>query len=93
MRLVDFQTLNADNELLAPLVGWGLEQCRKQRIHMLETIGLSPDKERILDRLGPYKRELPSWLYFYKANDPTLAANLESAKVWDPSWFDGDASL
>lgn len=93
MRLVDFQSLNGENESLAPLVRWGLEQCRMQGIHMLETIGLSPEKQQILDQLGPYKRELPSWLYFYKANDPTLAAKLEAANVWNPSWFDGDASL
>jgi len=93
MRLVDFQTVNGDNSLLAPLAAWGLEQCRANGIHMLETIGLSPEKQRILDQLEPYKRVLPSWLYFYKATNPKLAAKLEDPAVWDPTWFDGDASL
>jgi hypothetical protein len=60
---------------------------------MLEIIGLAPSLERETERLSPYRRDLPSWLYFYKANDSDLAEKLKNAAVWEPSLFDGDSSL
>lgn len=93
VRLVDFQTLSGRTELLIPLIAWGLDRCRKQRVHMLEAIGFAHRKKEILEGLAPYRRELPSWLYFYKANSATLAQALFDPQVWDPSCFDGDSSL
>lgn len=93
LRLADFQTLDGNNELLVPIVSWALEQCRNQGIHMLETIGFRPDKQRIVDELKPHRRKLSSWHYFYRTNDKELADKLQNAKVWDPCCFDGDASL
>ena len=93
LRLVDFQTLDGNNEVLASILSWALEQCRSQGIHMLETIGFRPEKQRIIDELKPHKRKLPSWLYFYKTNDKGLAESLQNPQVWDPCCYDGDASL
>jgi hypothetical protein len=93
LRLVDFQTLNRDNELLAPLLSWALEQCTREKIHMLEAIGFRPEKQRIIDELTPRRRKLSSWLYFYKTTRKDLAEALQDSGVWDPCCFDGDASL
>jgi hypothetical protein len=93
VRLVDFQALCGRTELLVPLIGWGLDKCREQRVHMLEAIGFAHRKQEILQSLASYRRALPSWLYFYKANNTTLAQALFDPQIWDPCCFDGDSSL
>ncbi len=45
------------------------------------------------DHFAPHRRKLPSWPFYYHAADPTLAAELCRPEVWDPSTFDGDASI
>jgi hypothetical protein len=93
LRLIDFQSLGDRNELLLPILSLALDKCRKQGIHMLEIIGLHPTKRRVLDVAAFRRRALPSWLYFYKTNDNQLAKALQDPRSWDPSCFDGDASL
>jgi hypothetical protein len=93
MRLVDFQSLDGNSELLLPLLCHALARCRREGIHMLEAIGFPPEKQRVIDSLLPNWRNLESWLYFYKAAKRQLAECLKDPQVWDPSCFDGDASL
>jgi len=91
--LADFQTLANDNRLLLPMLSSALERCRSTGIHMLESMGLCPEKAQAIEKLAPYQRKLSSWRSFYKTNDPGLARSLKESKVWDPSLFDGDSSL
>ena len=93
LRLIDFQSLENRNELLIPILCAALDRCRTEGVHMLEIIGLNPAKQRIVDHAVLHRRVLPSWLYFYKTNDDQLAKALEDPRSWDPSCFDGDASL
>jgi hypothetical protein len=93
LRLIDFQSLERRNDLLVPILGLALTRCRMQGIHMLEIMGLNPANQRILEHGILHKRALPSWLYFYKTNDSQLATALKDPSSWDPSCFDGDASL
>jgi len=93
MRLVDFQTLDGQNELLRPLLWGALERCRQERIHMLEASGFAGEKQQVIDSLSPCSRNLDAWRYFYKAAQPGLAEQLKDRAVWDPSCLDGDASL
>jgi hypothetical protein len=93
LRLIDFQALNGRNELLLPILVRALERCRSEGIHMLDAIGFGPKKQRILDSIEPHRRTLSSWLYYYKARDKHLANSLTDPSCWDPSCFDGDASL
>jgi hypothetical protein len=95
MRLVDFQSLDGDPEHLAPMIAFALQKCRSLKMHMLEAIGFASDTQRVLSRIAPHQRELPCWLYFYKANkkDPQLVEQLKDSAAWDPSSFDGDGSL
>ena len=95
VRLADFQCL--DNEIaptvLAVMLQAAINRCRQESIHMLELIGLPPWLGKELERASPHRRQLPSWLYFYKANNRLLGSRLQSASVWEPSLFDGDSSL
>jgi hypothetical protein len=93
MCLVDFQALDGHIELLRPLLCNALARCRSEGIHMLEAIGFPPEKQRVIDSLSPDRRSLSSWRYFYKATNRQLAESLKDPGAWDPSCFDGDASL
>jgi hypothetical protein len=93
LRLADFQTLESDELLLLPMLSCALKRCREEGIHMLEILGVGPGKARIIARLAPYRRQLSSWLSFYKTNDPELVESLKDPNRWDLSCFDGDISL
>ncbi len=93
VRLVDCQTLPESADALPSLLAWGLQECRVQGIHMLEVFGFRPDKQKAVDRLAPRRRKLPSWTYFHKISSPSLRTEMQDPQIWDPSQFDGDASL
>jgi hypothetical protein len=93
MRLIDFQALDGDTALLAPMLKWALDRCRREGVHMFESIGFHPKKMKIIDQLCPYRRKLPCWMYFYKTPHANLAEKLADPSTWDPSQFDSDASL
>jgi hypothetical protein len=93
IRLVDFQSLDGQVGLLKPILSGALARCRREGIHMLEALGFCADKQKIIESLSPYYRELSSWRYFYRTNDQSLAASLKDPQVWDATCFDGDASL
>ena len=92
-RLVDFQSLEGGTALLSPLVSWALKRCRVEGIHVLENVGRWLEKGELFDTIAPYRRKLPTWVYFYRANNPALAQSLRERRAWAPSLFDGDASL
>jgi hypothetical protein len=93
MRLIDFQALPESGDVLAPTLAWGARVCRERGIHMLEAFGFRPGKQRVIDRLAPHRRKLAAWSYFHKISSAALQDELRSLDVWDPSHFDGDASL
>jgi hypothetical protein len=93
VRLVDFQVLDGDYRVLVPMMSWALRKCEAEGIHMLEAFGFRADKQRVIDKLAPYRRRLDSWAYFYRSINKTLLEELKEVEVWDPSHFDGDASL
>jgi len=95
VRLADFQCLEHEQAqgLLMALLQVAIDRCGQESIHMLELIGFSSQMEKELERASPHRRALPNWIYFYKANNPLLAAKLKDPAVWEPSLFDGDSSL
>jgi hypothetical protein len=95
VRLVDFQCLDdaAAPAVLNAMLRAAFDRCRQESIHMLELIGLTPTLEAAVAHARPHRRQLPNWMYYYKASNPTLAAKLKSPAVWEPSLFDGDSSL
>ncbi|PYU97734.1 MAG: hypothetical protein DMG10_30105 [Acidobacteria bacterium] len=60
---------------------------------MLEHTGRWMEKGQFIETAAPYRRKLPTWTYFYHANNPELRGLLNSRQVWTPSLFDGDATL
>lgn len=93
LRLVDYQSLDGDTRLLLPMLLHALRKCRQERIHMLEYMGSVPQTAAIVEKLRPYHRQLPAWLYFYKARCADLAKQLADPSAWNPSPFDGDTCV
>jgi hypothetical protein len=95
VRLVDFQCLEQESapDLLKATLHVAMDRCRQESIHMLELIGLDLALERKLERLSPHRRQLPTWMSYYKPNSTSLAGSLKDTAVWEFSLFDGDSSL
>lgn len=93
VRCIDFQSVDGGNTLLLPLLSWALRKCRDERIHVLEYFGRWLEKGEPVDDVAPYRRRLSTWIYVYRASNPELAQSLRDRRVWDPTLFDGDASL
>jgi len=93
MRMIDFQMLPGHENLLEPIMFQALDRCRREGIHMLEAVGFSSEKQAMIEKIAPYRRQLSSWRYFYKANASSLASGLSQPDAWDPTCYDGDCSL
>ncbi len=96
VRLVDYQSLDATDDAdpdLASLLAAIAAQCAAENIHVLEHVACDLPKMREFDAFAPYRRALPAWPFYYKAADESLHAALSNPAIWDPSTFDGDASL
>ena len=93
VKLVDYQSLEDGASMLEPLLSWTLRRCRSEGVHMLEHTGRWMEKGQFIETAAPYRRKLPTWTYFYHANNPELRGLLNSRQVWTPSLFDGDATL
>ena len=93
IRLVDYQSLDADEDHLPALLHAALMRCRAERIHTLEHVGCGVPKMAAFDLHAPYRRALPAWPFYYFAPDASLNQTLRDPAIWDPSSFDGDASL
>lgn len=93
MRLVDFQCLTEEMAIFRWMLTHALQHCAKNGVHMLELTGLRPDRVAAVQSLSPRRRQLNAWRYLYKTGDPHLNEVLKDPAVWDPTCYDGDASL
>jgi hypothetical protein len=93
LRFVDFQALPGFEYLLQSAVAWTLDKARRERVHVAEHLGNWIERYDVAGTVGPYRRQMKSWLFYYRARRGELAEQLKSPNVWMPSSYDGDASL
>lgn len=93
LRYVDFQALPGFEHLVRTAIAWTLEKCRNEKIHVADNPGCWLERYRIASATGPYRRQMKSWLFYYRARRGELAEKLRNPGVWTPSSYDGDASL
>ncbi len=93
VRLVDFQSLDSNPAILDAMIAAGLKRAKAERIQMIEVVGFSGAVRSQLERLAPFRRQLPSQLFYYKALSKELKVQLGNPQAWQPSSYDGDSSL
>lgn len=93
VRLIDYQTVEPDIDLLPVLLQAALKRCAAEDVYVLEHLGFGLPKMRSFDSFAPYRRKLPNWPYYFHASDPALDAELHRPECWDPSEFDGAGSI
>lgn len=92
VRLVDYQTIDPDVDLLPDFLRTALQRCVAESVCVLDKAGVGMAKTCVFDEFAPYRRK-QSWPFFYRASDSALADELRQPEVWDPSEYDGDATL
>ncbi len=93
MRLIDYQTIDPQTDLLPALLQAALRRCIDNDIFIFEHFGCDIPKLKSLDDYAPYRHKMIGWPFYYQCPDPTLAAQLTNPQVWDPSEYDSDASI
>lgn len=93
-RLIDVRSTGDDGrEAVRNLLRGAVADCRRDGVHVLEAIGFAGATRSHLEALAEHRRQLPTWMFFYVASDPELAARLARPEAWDPCFFDGDGVL
>jgi hypothetical protein len=92
LKLVDYQSVEPDVDLLPGLLTMALRRSAVENCSVLEHHGCGIPRMRSFDELAPYRVDKPSWSFYYCATDPTFEARLAEPGVWDPSEYDGDSS-
>lgn len=92
-RLIDIQWLRPATDAPQQILSFMLERCRQEHVHVLEDFGCTLESRGAVGIQAPYKRKLQSWGYFTKTRHADLAQELSVRENWQPSLFDGDASL
>ena len=92
MKLVDYQTLEPDVDLLPGLVKLALRRAAAENCPFLEHHGCGLPKLRAFDVIAGYRTAKPSWSFYYYTEDPILEQRLADPATWDPSEYDGDSS-
>jgi len=91
--LIDYQTLAADRELVAAMIGVAVDRYREERVPIMENVGCWLEATQPLSNRPRFRRVLGSWSYLYYAKNQELAARLRNPESWYPTQFDADASL
>ena len=91
-RLVDYQTLEPEKDALRYLLDAAWRWCVAEDIYILDKAGVGIAKTQAFDRFGTYRQRRP-WPFFYRAVAPALAYELRKPSAWDPSDYDGDATI
>jgi hypothetical protein len=92
MKIVDFQTVEPDVDLLPGLLELGLRRASAEKCAFLEQCGVGLPKMRWFEYIAPYRPAKGAWSFYYVADEPSLAERLADPAVWVPSEYDGDAS-
>jgi hypothetical protein len=92
MRLVDYQTIEKDVDLLEDLLGAALRRCAAEEVCVLDKSGLGLAKMRAFDESAPYRRKQP-WPFWYRVKRPRFANELSQPRFWQTTEYDGDASM
>lgn len=92
MRLIDYQTIEDDADLLEDFLAVALRRCVAEDVCVLDRSGLGVSNMRAFDESAPYRRK-QAWPFWYRISNPALADKLLQSRFWEPTEYDGDASI
>jgi hypothetical protein len=92
MRLIDYQTIEPEADLFAGMLSAALRRCVAENISVLSKSGLGLAATKVFDETAPYRGKQP-WPFWYRSENPALAEELSHARHWEPTEYDGDASI
>jgi hypothetical protein len=93
LRLLDYQSIDQEVDVLPALLDEAMRCCRAEGIDVLEHLGDGIPRLRVFDEFARHRARKEFCPYFYQVPDPGLRAQLARPAVWDPSEYEGDASL
>jgi hypothetical protein len=93
VQVADLQVRPGCADLIPRLIASALQVAREEKAAVVELTGFDAVKHRLAGTIPHRVRRLPTWPYFFKSRDPELHDRLRNPDVWDPSPFDGDATL
>ncbi len=91
--LADYQSLDRKLDLLPGFLRAALQRCAAEGFYALQNVGVGVPKMHAFEEHAPYRRKLPNSVFYYGAADAALESVLRQPQLWDPSLFDGDATL
>lgn len=93
LRLIDYQSIDDESDLLSGFIGAALARCAAEGFYVLDHVAPGLPRMRAFDECASYERSLGTWMALFHASNPELDAELHQPQFWDPSLFDGDATL
>jgi len=93
LTMADLQVASEDAKYVQSLVSGALHAARRLGVDIVEITGLSAVKRRVMEQFRLRSKRRDHCPFFYRARDPALHAALRHPEPWDPSRYDGDASL
>lgn len=92
-RIADLLVAGDDPAATDGLLGAAWDSARDDGCHVLEVVGLPRSLRARIETTRPLSRPMPTFPFFYKSQEPTLAAALEREETWHVTSYDGDTSL
>ena len=72
LRIVDYQTVEEDTDLLPGLIRTALERGGANGVHILEILGCGIPKMRAFEQFARARSTKASWSFYYRTTDPEL---------------------
>ncbi|MFY9720289.1 MAG: hypothetical protein WAK16_11685, partial [Candidatus Cybelea sp.] len=79
-------------DLLEDFLAVALRRCVAEDVCVLDRSGLGVSNMRAFDESAPYRRK-QAWPFWYRISNPALADKLLQSRFWEPTEYDGDASI
>lgn len=92
LRVIDLLAQDDDQAVLKALLAGAHDLARRQRVAVLEVVGLPAPMRALIGTGRPLRRQMASDPYLFRPRRPGLETRLATETAWYPTSIDGDAS-
>ncbi|MBT3305295.1 MAG: hypothetical protein HN377_02320 [Alphaproteobacteria bacterium] len=93
LKVADLFVVGDDEAIISALLTASYEYGLAQRCHVLEVVGLPENLRGCVKKHKPLQRQMPTFPFYFKAQNTNLEGPLASADGWYVSAYDGDTTL